>query len=152
MTRCEIAKLERDGLGWACHLQNDGYPEWAGAMLDRYYKDPSKVDDLIRLGDLRSLGRNTHSQEIKVGDDGWKPTDWDGDDINHPDYEGCVSYHRDLGQSERMPGSHPDQLTAGFDTLNKRLENIYTDFIYVMTPNGGMVCQRARHSRLDAGC
>jgi hypothetical protein len=34
----------------------DGYLEGVGAILQQYYTDPTKLDQLIRLGDISSLG------------------------------------------------------------------------------------------------
>lgn len=37
-----------------CHW--DGYPEWAGAILQDHYQNPDKVQSLIDHGDLSALG------------------------------------------------------------------------------------------------
>jgi hypothetical protein len=37
-----------------CH--NDGYPSGVGNTLFKHYQDPAKIDQLIALGDISSLG------------------------------------------------------------------------------------------------
>jgi hypothetical protein len=38
------------------YLHNDGYPKGAGYILKKYYKDYDKVEKLISLGNISSLG------------------------------------------------------------------------------------------------
>lgn len=43
-----------------CHW--DGYPDYNGRILNNYYQDSVKVNQLISLGDLSSLGANIGEQ------------------------------------------------------------------------------------------
>ncbi len=43
-----------DCSGIYCHW--DGYPSWVGRILSEHYTTPGRVRQLIRLGDLSSLG------------------------------------------------------------------------------------------------
>ena len=55
-TPCFIGKVDNktDDVRFIyCHF--DGYPEYVGYMLDTYYKDHGKVEDLLDLGDISSL-------------------------------------------------------------------------------------------------
>lgn len=55
-TRCYIGKLDdksNDVKFIYCHF--DGYPEDVGYILDTYYKDAGKVEDLLDLGDISVL-------------------------------------------------------------------------------------------------
>lgn len=62
-TRCMIFKKKRSWggtqktgyLGIYCNWS--GYPEYVGYMLKRYYKTDEKIDRLISLGDISTLGR-----------------------------------------------------------------------------------------------
>jgi hypothetical protein len=71
-----------------CHY--DGYPEGVGSTLVNHYYSPFKVDQLIALGDLSSLGEEigekhnfaTHVQE-------------------HPKW--CLAYMRDRGERGCLP-------------------------------------------------
>lgn len=55
-TRSYIAKRNEDGTykGIYCHW--DGYLDNNGKILAEHYQDPAKVDAMIALGDLSSLG------------------------------------------------------------------------------------------------
>lgn len=55
-TPCFIGKVDSktDDVRFIyCHF--DGYPEDVGYILDTYYKDAGKVEDLLDLGDISSL-------------------------------------------------------------------------------------------------
>lgn len=54
-TRSFIGKKTQGGItGVYCHY--DGYPSGVGDTLQRHYTDPLKVDALLALGSLSSLG------------------------------------------------------------------------------------------------
>jgi hypothetical protein len=54
-TRSFIGKKSQGGItGVYCHF--DGYPTGVGDTLQRHYTDPLKVDALLELGSLSSLG------------------------------------------------------------------------------------------------
>ena len=55
-TRCMIGKLEADGKVTAIYCHWDGYAEGVGYSLMKHYRDVAKVDALMALGDLSSLG------------------------------------------------------------------------------------------------
>ena len=54
-TRSLIAKKEKNGY-FAIYCHWDGYPEGVGKTLMRHYTDAKKVDALLDLGDISSLG------------------------------------------------------------------------------------------------
>ena len=57
-TRSRIATKREDGYeSIYCHW--DGYPEGVGATLKEHYTDQVKIDELIALADLSSLGETT---------------------------------------------------------------------------------------------
>lgn len=55
-TRCRIAIEQPDGKIRSIYCHHDGYPEGVGRTLQRHYTDPDKVDALVNLGDLSTLG------------------------------------------------------------------------------------------------
>lgn len=78
-----------------CHW--DGYVEYNGRVLDHFYRDSVKVNNLIALGDLSSLGadigtkhdfggRWSDEQYVPVGDSGF---------VVAPE---CTYYSRDRGE------------------------------------------------------
>lgn len=69
-TRSRIGRLNADGTVTSIYCHWDGYntePYGVGYILRTYYNDANLVDELIRLGDISSLGKklypetNTHS-------------------------------------------------------------------------------------------
>lgn len=56
-TRSVIGKLNKDGSVKTIYCHHDGYPEGVGAMLANYYENNAKVDKLLELGDMSSLGK-----------------------------------------------------------------------------------------------
>lgn len=75
----------------------DGYLSWVGQVLLDAYNTAEKVEELISLGCLSSLGRN-----IKPNPD--KPHSF-----MNPQKDVCVFYHRDRG--ELWKDVNPAQLT-----------------------------------------
>ena len=87
-TRSRIAIETRDTDGNQvinsiyCHF--DGYPEGVGTTLFNHYTSKEKVTELIKLGDISSLG-------IRLTSDG--PHSFDT-----PEKGTTVAYHRDRGE------------------------------------------------------
>ena len=55
-TRSSIAIKNEDGSIDAIYCHNDGYLTNNGAILYKNYQDPAKVQQLINLGSISSLG------------------------------------------------------------------------------------------------
>ena len=85
-TRSTIAKLGKDGIIKAVYCHSDGYLEHNGKVLNEYYKDESKVDELLAQGDISTLDQNI------------------GEKLPFNDYmlfhekKQCRFYHRDRGE------------------------------------------------------
>ena len=85
-TRSTIAKLGKDGIIKAVYCHSDGYLEHNGKVLNEYYKDESKVDELLAHGDISTLDQNI------------------GEKLPFNDYmlfhekKQCRFYHRDRGE------------------------------------------------------
>ncbi|ETA74481.1 hypothetical protein [Ligilactobacillus equi] len=76
-----IAKQNSSTIVWIrCHW--DGYPASVGKILTEKYTEPSKVWQLIALGDISSLGENL------------EPTT-DSHSFEHPEENTTIAYHRD---------------------------------------------------------
>ena len=86
-TRSVIAKLDsKTKKIKAVYCHNDGYLAHNGCILDSHYQDESKVDELLKHGDLSSLGNN-------IGE----KINWD--DIELQNYnKQCMFYARDRGE------------------------------------------------------
>ena len=85
-TRSTIAKLSKDGIIKSVYCHSDGYLEHNGKILNEYYKDESKVDELLAHGDISSLNENIG---VKL--------DFD-DYMSFHEKKQCRFYHRDRGE------------------------------------------------------
>jgi len=67
-TRSVIAKLDsKTKKIEAVYCHNDGYLEHVGTVLDSHYQDESKLDELLKHGDLSQLGNNI-GEKVDFGD------------------------------------------------------------------------------------
>jgi hypothetical protein len=73
-----------------CHY--DGYPEHTGAILREKYITPSKINELLELGDISYLG-----EDVGV----WKQ------DFNDPIPGITLAYGRDRGEAGVEARNHP---------------------------------------------
>lgn len=55
-TRCRIAIKEPNGTYRSIYCHNDGYPSHVGEILESYYANANKIEELMDLGDISSLG------------------------------------------------------------------------------------------------
>ena len=80
-------RIEREnGTKTGIYLHWDGYIAGAGTTLQLAYNTAEKVEKLLALGDLSSLGYYV------------EPKDGSGHDFEHPQKDVCVAYHRDRGE------------------------------------------------------
>lgn len=93
-TSATIILKTKDGEYKSIYLHNDGYPKGAGNTLKRYYKDYDKVEKLMSLGNISSLG-----QEPNSSPDLWKKADDMFYIIDHPEFwkENTLAY-KDRGE------------------------------------------------------
>ena len=86
-TRSVIAKLNKETKEIkAIYCHNDGYLAHNGCILDSHYQDENKVDELLKHGDISSLGNN-------IGE----KINWDDFELAHKN-EQCMFYARDRGE------------------------------------------------------
>lgn len=107
-TRSTIAMKTKDGKIKAIYCHWDGYVDHNGRILSNFYTDPAKVEELINLGDLSTLGseigqkhpfdRNYDEPELKLTED------W------------CMAYHRDREEEwDRVKPSEHESITDWLD-------------------------------------
>jgi hypothetical protein len=110
-TRSFIGKLLGDGsiTGIYCHF--DGYPEGVGATLKEHYMDPTKVDSLLALGSISSLGAEIGEQH-EFED---RSRDW------------VTAYHRD-----RAEALEPPTVYRNIDELRRNaFDELGVEYAYV---------------------
>ena len=98
--------------GIYCH--SDGYPSYNGRILSESYKDRAKVEKLISLGDLSSLGERI------------EPTEGSGHNFEYSEREKgvCVFYNRDRGETD---------VDAKEVNLEELAGDIWIEYTYVYT-------------------
>ncbi len=89
-THSTISALQPDGTVKSIYCHNDGYLSHNGMILIDNYRGQGKIDKLMILGDISSLGE-------KVEPDPSEPHDFDD-----PQDDVCVAYHRDRDEAFRM--------------------------------------------------
>ena len=91
-TRSFIGKVQQDGSIHGIYCHYDGYPEGVGATLKEHYQNPQKVDALLALGDISSLGSELgEKHRFESPTPGW-----------------TVAYHRDRGEELSPPMVYAD--------------------------------------------
>ena len=82
----------------------DGYPEWAGKHLKKYYRNPAVVKQLLKLG---SAGISTIGKKIKGSKD---------HSFEKPEKDVTVFYGRDRGEKGRMTSNWRNRDAVKFDS------------------------------------
>ncbi len=72
-TRARVGILLQDGKVRSITVLQDGYPEYTGQILAKYYDTEEKVLQLVGKGDLLGLGKSI--MECRAFLDGAKPED-----------------------------------------------------------------------------
>ena len=123
-TRSVIAKLDsKTKKIKAVYCHNDGYLKHVGTILDSHYQDESKVDELLKHGDLSSLGNNICEK-----------INWDDFELAHYNQQ-CMFYVRDRGE-KRKPAAILEDDIALVEFAN---EDCDAQFIYLYAYNAWYV-------------
>jgi hypothetical protein len=69
-TRSFIGKLNPDQTVTYIYCHFDSYPNHVGAVLEEYYSTEEKVNELLELGDLSSLGKSINECDAYGRDGG----------------------------------------------------------------------------------
>ena len=113
-TRSTIAKLGKDGIIKAVYCHSDGYLEHNGKVLNEYYKDESKVDELLAHGDVSIIDENIG---VKIDFNDYK--------TRYANKQ-CKFYMRDRGEKYK----HAEQLKDETELIEFS-NNCDVDFIYM---------------------
>ena len=95
----------------------DGYVECNGIILDEHYRDSVKVNKLVSLGDLSSLGTDIGEKQ----------------DFNQPtDQDWCLFYGRDRGEQgvEFRTFQTEDEFVDHFDGMGAEYYYIYDSGVW----------------------
>jgi hypothetical protein len=122
-TRSRIGILDESGQVRSIYCHFDGYPKGVGAVLEAYYTDKERVEALLALGDISSLGCKLSEEDAcAVGD------------IACISPEVTVAYHRDRGEQ-----LNPCKVDLSLDSFKR---SDFGDYAYVFTA-GEWLCFRA---------
>lgn len=109
-TRSRIA-FEHDGKFESIYCHHDGYLSWVGKILQENYTEPSKVQALMELGDISSLGKLILPQDEEIK-------------VNKYDGSYCRPYSL---RGEDCPSQFDDTLKQ----LYQRTEDCWGEYLYV---------------------
>lgn len=102
-TRCIIKIKRTDGTEEAIYCHHDGYIEGVGVTLQLAYNTADKVERLMKLGNLSSLG-----YFISYDDSPHLVNSTTSDTV-------CKAYHRDMGEElEHWYGGNGEEFTYTF--------------------------------------
>jgi len=91
-TRSTIAKVMEDGTIRSIYCHWDGYPDYVGRILGTHYTDPTKIDQLLALGDISTLDVEIgEKQDFDDRKEGW-----------------TLAYGRDRGETGTYALPHMD--------------------------------------------
>jgi uncharacterized protein with NRDE domain len=112
----EVQNIINEGTRWLVGIEEpsgkitstyghyDGYPEWAGKHLKKYYRNPAVVKQLLKLG---SAGISTIGKKIKGSKD---------HSFEKPEKDVTVFYGRDRGEKGRMTSNWRNRDAVKFDS------------------------------------
>lgn len=90
-TRSYIAIKQPNNKYLTAYCHWDGYLSYVGAVLQKYYTNPLRVNRLIQSGDMSKLAPHIC------------PAEDSAHSFDHPDKNVCVFYGRDRGERETEP-------------------------------------------------
>ncbi len=114
-TRSTIARQNEDGSFDSIYCHWDGYPDHHGPILYGHYTDPAKVDALLALGSISSLGEEIGEKH----------------NFDKSPNGQCNAYHRDRGEDFVPPEHHADA-----DLFAQMLAESWTEWVYIFRPDG----------------
>ena len=125
-TRAAIGMLMPDWTIKAIYLHQDGCPfeSGAGGVLAQHYTTTERVEMLLALGDLSSLG-------AKIFPDAKTPHSW-----ANPQPDVTVAFHRDRGDDYNPPVVFSDL----YEYETKSSEVFGAEFLYLFVDDQWIVC------------
>lgn len=108
-TNAHIAIL-KDGKYTYIYSHWDGYPEHVGKILYENYNTTEKIEELIALGDISSLGPRL------------KPNDDEAHSFDNPIRDITIAYHRDRGEDWEYTAPH---ITSTLNGVKDDIEFAY---------------------------
>ena len=117
-TRSAIGIKNKKGEVKAIYCHFDGYPEYVGKVLVENYDTTEKVEELLALGDLSSLG-----ERVKPNENETHTFENSVDDVT-------VAYHRDRGEELIAARTY-----SSIGKFIRAFEDAWCEFFYVFDNN-----------------
>ena len=124
-TRCKIGKIYNEKVK-AIYCHWDGYPEYTGQMLIKYYNNDDIIDELINLGDLSCICPRI------------KPNADEEHSYQNPIDDVTVAYHRDRGEEKHI--SYYDSVKDFLYELHA--PDSWIEYLYLWNGNGWEIYRR----------
>ena len=140
-TRSMIYKEQQDGTlkGIYCHW--DGYLEYNGSILLEHYSDPDKLEKLLALGDISSLGEKLEASEAVrlyghcyyISEDFKALSDEEQERLKNEASSGeyTIAYHRDFGEK-----FSPNDIITPEEQKEGEHKFVNVDYVYIQDKNG----------------
>ncbi|MCM1556921.1 MAG: hypothetical protein NC087_05245 [Anaeroplasma bactoclasticum] len=114
-TRSYICKELPNGKYKTIYCHSDGYIDFNGAILNDCYTTEKKVDKLLALGNISSLGVVTKPDKRKTHN------------FDNPQRYVCVAYGRDRGENKEQSRDL---------TLKEMFKNTWIEYFYMFDKDG----------------
>lgn len=125
-TNSKIGIQNTDGTVSAIYCHWDGYPQHNGVMLTEHYKNREKVQQLINLGSISSLGKYVFPEGEH--------------DFNKPEDGTTVAYHRDRGE---------DLIIEQYSSVEEYLKGDLREYGYLFTADNEWIWVDGDYSPSD---
>jgi len=112
-TRSRIGIVQPDGKVKSIYCHHDGYPSYNGKVLKESYSTPERIEKLMALGNISSLGMFLDVNEAKGKDD---------DEI-------VCAYHRDY--KEDFESNAPRMSDSIDDFMDSVIKSAEYDYVYL---------------------
>lgn len=145
--KTSIYKVMADGSvkGIYCDGRGGHYGYFAtnSFTLNKYYRDPQKVDNLVSLGNILALGKKVEPSEfaIKYGSDICNeefnnlPQDKQ-DSLYDESFDHVCAYHRDYQEQLEHPRTYTS-LDKLEEMMGSQMRRDLVGYVYVMAPKEG---------------
>ena len=132
-TRSTIARKNEDGTVTSIYAHWDGYPTGNGRILEEYYKVPQKLDTLLSLGDLSSLGPQIGEKHPFDNPHTWGSEEWKA----HQDqFEGWTKFYgRDRGERGVESKTHAS-VKEWIDTVGEEYNYLFHNGVWYVNDHG----------------
>ena len=114
-TRSLIGVVRDEGKIEYIYSHWDGYPDFVGNRLKKYYTEPEKIDALIALGDISILGR-------EIGE----KVDFDTFSRDEHRRDQCLAYGRDRGET-----GTESRLADSIEAWKDGAKNSWAEYLYL---------------------